>query len=72
MYPEEFPPLRNQAEDAVAEMEIVEVDDSSESSDSDDSDYEDMAKTSSSGKSADGLCKAESIEESSSSDSDTD
>ncbi|EGZ23010.1 hypothetical protein PHYSODRAFT_324276 [Phytophthora sojae] len=54
------------AEDAVAEMEIVEVDDSSESSDSDDSDYEDMAKTSSSGKSADGLCKAESIEESSS------
>ncbi|EGZ18084.1 hypothetical protein PHYSODRAFT_366962, partial [Phytophthora sojae] len=30
MYPEEFLPLRNLAEDATAEMEIVEVDDSSE------------------------------------------
>ncbi|EGZ15086.1 hypothetical protein PHYSODRAFT_333356 [Phytophthora sojae] len=66
---EEFPPLRNLAEDAAAEMEIVEVDDSSESDDSSDSDYEGKAKASSSGKSADGPSKAESVEESSSSSS---
>ncbi|EGZ15426.1 hypothetical protein PHYSODRAFT_333675 [Phytophthora sojae] len=72
MYPEEFPPLRNLAEEAAAEMEIAEVDGSSESDDSRDSDYEDKAKTSPSGKSADGPSKAESIDESSSSDSDTD
>ncbi|EGZ12924.1 hypothetical protein PHYSODRAFT_334767 [Phytophthora sojae] len=72
LYPEEFPPLRNLAEEAAAEMEIVEVDGSSESDDSRDSDYEDKAKTSPSGKSADGPSKAESIDESSSSDSDTD
>ncbi|EGZ13453.1 hypothetical protein PHYSODRAFT_335230 [Phytophthora sojae] len=72
MYLEEFPPLRNLAEEAAAEMEIVEVDGSSESDDSRDPDYEDKAKTSPSGKSADGPSKAESIDESSSSDSETD
>ncbi|EGZ07015.1 hypothetical protein PHYSODRAFT_341175 [Phytophthora sojae] len=72
MYPEEFPPLRNLAEEAAAEIEIVEVDGSRESDDSRDSDYEDKDKPSPSGKSVDGPSKAKSIDESSSSDSDTD